>query len=126
MSYQLTGKIKEIFDTKEISEKFKVREFVVTIDADSQYPQHIKLQAVNNKCEQLSTFAVGNDVTIYFNLRGRESVKDGKSNYWNSLDAWKIESAGVTEGTQPNQVPQDQSPVDVSNNGEQQDDDLPF
>lgn len=122
--YQLTGKIKAIFETKQVSEKFKVREFVVTIDPESQYPQHIKLQATQDRCELISTYAVGNDVTVHFNLRGRESNKDGKVNYWNSLDAWRIEAA-TGQGT----TPQDQTPIDVNNavtNTDDVDDGLPF
>jgi len=123
MSYQLTGKIKEIFETKQISDSFKVREFVVTTE-DGKYQQHVKLQAVNDKCEQLSTFAIGNDVTVSFNLKGRESNKDGKVNYWNSLDAWRIEAATAGAPAPGAELPPNQAPVDVSNGG--QEDDLPF
>jgi len=127
MSYQLTGKIKAINEVKQITDSFRVREFVVTVDGDTQYPQHIKMQVTNDRCDTLSTYAVGNDVTAHFNLRGRESVKEGVSNYWNTLDVWRIEAAAAApapEGGTPNETPASQTPVDTGN--AQGGDDLPF
>ena len=42
--YTLKGEVKVINDTKQVSEKFKLREFVVT-DNTGQYPQTIQFQA---------------------------------------------------------------------------------
>lgn len=129
MSYQLTGKIKFIGEIKQVSDTFKVREFVVTVDSESQYPQHIKLQVTNDRCDFLSTYTIGNDVTVHFNLRGRETEKDGRTNYWNTLDAWRVEAA-TNQGTsaegdsQANTVPQNQQPVTF--NTDDQEDGLPF
>lgn len=127
MSYQLTGKIKVINDIEQKSETFKVRTFVVTIDADSQYPQHISLQATNDKCDMLSTFTTGSDVTVSFNLRGREwTSPQGEVKYFNSLDAWRIEAAAPSQPDNSAQTPPpaNQQPVDF--NSGQQEDDLPF
>ena len=93
MSYELTGKIKVLNDVKNISDTFKVREFVVTVDPEGQYPQHVTIQATNDKCDTLNTYTIGSDVTVHFNLRGRETTKDGNTRYWNSLDMWRIEAA---------------------------------
>lgn len=127
MSYQLTGKIKTINATKQVSETFKVREFVVTIDDGGKYPQHIQLQASNEKCEALDAFTTGSDVTVAFNLRGREWTNpQGEVKYFNSLDAWRIEAgAGMPQAdATPSQIPQNQVPVSFDPNA--QDDDLPF
>lgn len=127
MSYQLTGKIKLINETRQISEKFKVREFVVTIDPDGNYPQHIQLQVTNDKCDSLNTFAVGSEVTAHFNLRGYESNKDGNTRYFNNLDVWRLEaanSAAQADGGAAPVIPENQQPVNVTPPA--QDDDLPF
>ena len=125
MSNELTGKILVLNDVKNISDTFKVREFVVTIDPDGQYPQHVTIQATNDKCDALSTFTIGSDVTVHYNLRGREGKPDAQGNvrYWNSLDMWRIEAAAPA-GTTPAETPANQTPVPMDTEG--QDDGLPF
>ena len=108
MSYQLTGKIKEIRNVRQVSEKFRVREFVVT-DASTQYPQDILIQLSNDKCETVDAYSVGSEVTVSFNLRGRAWTKEGESEvkYFNTIEGWRIE--GVASATPQAQAPQAQS-----------------
>ena len=96
--YTLKGELKVINDTVQISDSFKKREFVV-IDASGQYAQTILLQTVQDKCNLLDKFKVGDSVNVSFNLNGREweSPKDGTIRFFNSLDAWKIEPLSATE-----------------------------
>jgi hypothetical protein len=131
MSYQLTGKIKAIGAIEQKSDTFKVRTFVVTIDGDTNYPQHVQLQATNDKCDILNTFTVGSEVTVAFNLRGREwTAADNSVKYFNSLDAWRVEAGAGTStsapaqgGAQANSVPANQTPVAMAPDAG---DDLPF
>jgi hypothetical protein len=127
MSYQLTGKIKAIGGIEQKSDTFKVRTFVVTIDGDTNYPQQVQLQATNDKCDMLNTFTVGSDVTVAFNLRGREwtNPADNTVKYFNTLDAWRIEAGtSAPQGdAQGNSVPANQTPVTVV---PETGDDLPF
>lgn len=128
MSYQLTGKIKAIGAIEQKSDTFKVRTFVVSIDGDTNYPQHVQLQATNDKCDMLNTFTVGSEVTVAFNLRGREwtNPADNTVKYFNTLDAWKIElgaTAPAQGGAQSNATPANQTPVTVVPTTA---DDLPF
>lgn len=90
-SYQVSGTIERIFDARQITEKFSVREFVVKT-TDGQYPQMVVLQLMNEAGEKIDSHEVGDEVTVHFNLRGRASKKDGR--FWNTLAAWKIERAG--------------------------------
>lgn len=88
---QITGTLKVVGDTQTVSEKFKKREFVLT-DNSSQYPQHISFQLVNDKCNLLDNKAIGTQVTVHFNLRGREwNSPDGTVKYFNTLEAWRLE-----------------------------------
>lgn len=90
--YTLKGSIKVINDTKAVSEKFKLREFVLT-DESGQYPQIIQFQAVQDRCEMLDTYKEGDQVEVFFNLRGREWTNpQGEVKVFNTLDAWKLES----------------------------------
>lgn len=86
---ELKGKIKLIEETNQVSDKFKKRSFVVTIDADSKYPQDIPLEFTQDKVSSLDAFSVGDEVTVAFNLRGNEY----KGKHYLSLSAWKIDGA---------------------------------
>ncbi len=98
--FTLTGKLKVKKDEQVISEKFKKREFVVT-DESSQYPQDIMFQLTQDRTSLLDSFNEGDQVSVYFNLRGREwTSPNGEVKYFNTLDAWKIDtnaSAPVAE-----------------------------
>ena len=124
MSYQLTGKIKQVNEVKQVSETFKVREFVVTIDDGGKYPQHVQLQVTNDKCDVLNTFAPGSEVTVSFNLRGREwTGKDGVVKFFNTLDAWRVDAGAVGGPAAATAPTAAETPVPLNTgNG----DDLPF
>jgi hypothetical protein len=97
MSEQLkvSGVIHEIFELNQVSEKFTKQEFILKTE-DEQYPQLIKFQCTQNRCDQLAHKEVGQKATIHFNLRGREWVnKENKTMYFNSLDCWRIEAEAV-------------------------------
>lgn len=89
---ETTGKIKVIFDTETVSDKFKKREFVLTIDESTPYPQHISFQVTQDKVVFLDQFEEGNEVKVQFNLRGREWNGAQGIKYFNTLEAWRIES----------------------------------
>ena len=97
--YTLKGELKVINDVQQISDSFKKREFVV-VDASGQYAQTILFQAVQDRCDLLNNFKVGDNVEVTFFLRGREwtNPKDGNVRFFNSLDAWKIEPLGGADG----------------------------
>ena len=113
MSYKLTGTIKVIHDTVQISEKFAKREFVVT-DNDSMYPQDISLQLTQEKVSILDNYSVGESVEVSFNLNGREwTSPQGEVKYFNTLNAWRIEKLDVSKPNTEQAATKD-------------DDDLPF
>jgi single-strand DNA-binding protein len=85
--YELTGKIKVIFDTQTFPSGFTKREFVVT--TEDKYPQDIKLTLVKDKTELIEAFDEGDDVTTSFDLRGNEY----KEKFYVDLNAWKIQKA---------------------------------
>lgn len=109
-----------ISPVQQVSDSFRKREFVV-VDASGQYAQTIQFQAVQDRCELLDRFKVGDSVEVTFFLRGREwtNPKDGQVRFFNSLDAWKIEPLGASNDK-----------VTSVNNAEtfvaEGDDDLPF
>ena len=123
MSFKLTGAIKMIADTNQVSEKFSKRDFVVT-DTTSMYPQDILFQITQDKCSVLDAYSVGDSVEVSFNLRGREwQSPTGEVKYFNTLEAWRIERAsGVA--TPMAATPEPLAQVDPLAAAE--DEDLPF
>lgn len=89
---ELEGKVKLIGETQEFgSNGFRKRELVIT--TDEQYPQHILVEFVQDKCDLLNSYAVGQDVKVGINIRGREwTNQQGEVKYFNSIQGWRIES----------------------------------
>ena len=111
----LKGELIRIFDTKQVSEKFALREFV--IETKEQYPQSIVLQVSQDKCKVLDNYKLGDLVQVSINVRGRKwTDKDGNDRFFNTLEAWKISN----ESAPSNPVPTPKA-VEIS-----QDNDLPF
>ena len=123
---ELSGKIKWIDETKTYgSNGFRKREVVIT--TEEQYPQHILIEFIQDKCDLLNTYQVGQDVKIGMNLRGREWVNpEGQTKYFNSIQGWKIEATeGATVSEMPPMPPA--SAVEPSEGDPNEvDDDLPF
>ena len=90
--FSMNGKLVVKNDTHQIKDTFKKREFVITDDG-SQYPQEIVFQLVQDKCDLIDPFEIGDEVKVNFNIRGRrwENPKTGEIRFFNSLDAWRLE-----------------------------------
>jgi len=90
---EVTGKIKVINAEQQVSASFKKRELVVA--TEEQYPQFISINFVQDKCDILNNFNVGEPVKVSINLRGREWTSPaGEVKYFNTLEAWRIEKVG--------------------------------
>lgn len=124
---EVQGKIKMIDETKSFGANgFRKRELVVT--TEEQYPQHIMIEFVQDKCDLLNTFNVGQPVKVGVNLRGREWVNpQGETKYFNSIQGWRIESLQAAAPSQgmPPVPPMDAFPP-ADNVMEEDHDDLPF
>jgi len=120
---EITGTIKEVFATQTISEKFKKREFVLTTDGSTPYPNHLLIQVTNAKCDLLNSYSSGDEVTVSINLRGLlyENPTKG-TQYFNSIEAWSIK--GVSQFNLPKPNVQAENHAIINNNLDQND--LPF
>jgi hypothetical protein len=116
MAYELTGTIKLIFDPKTFASGFTKREMVVTVE-DGRYEQEILLEFVQDKAALLDSLTSGDEVTISFDIRGREY----NGRYFNNLQGWKVEKLGGGASTQPtDEAPPFPTPEDF------EDSDIPF
>ncbi len=87
----IKGKVHEVSEVITVSEKFKKREVVIEYAENPSYPEYVKLEAVQDKVNLLDAVKVGDQVEVFFNLRGRPwTDKNGKTQYFNTLSVWRL------------------------------------
>ncbi|MEE9362561.1 MAG: DUF3127 domain-containing protein [Cellulophaga sp.] len=123
---EIQGKIKLLGETKTFGNNgFRKREVVIT--TEEQYPQHIMIEFVQDKCDLLNSFSVGQGAKISINLRGREWVNpEGEAKYFNSIQGWRIENLQETTSESKPPVPPAEAFTPADNLKEEDHDDLPF
>ncbi|MDR2121875.1 MAG: DUF3127 domain-containing protein [Flavobacteriaceae bacterium] len=127
---EIAGRIKLISDIQTFDSGFRKREVVIT--TEEQYPQHILVELLGDRVDIINPFAVGDNVRVSINIRGREWVNpQGETKYFNSIAGWRIEKlvpvspgqeSSVNQQT-PNVVP---APSATPPAQEDEEDDLPF
>ncbi len=122
--FSINGKLIVKNDAEQVTEKFKKREFVIS-DEGSQYPQEIMFQLVQDKCDLIDPYNIGDEIKVNFNLRGRrwENPKTNETKFFVSLDAWRLEK--VTQESPANNLPPLPT-IEPANIGSDDSDDLPF
>ena len=123
---EVQGKIKLLGEIKTYGDNgFRKREVVIT--TQEQYPQHLLIEFIQDRCELLDSFNVGENVKISINLRGREwENPEGEIKYFNSIHGWRIEKEEFVE--KDIIPPPDDSPgfEEKSDEDNEVEDDLPF
>jgi len=129
---EVKGKIIEINDTQQISDRFQKREFVIEYAENPQYPEFVKFECIQDKVTMLDDYQVDDEVTVFFNLKGRKwTDRQGEVKYFNSLQAWRMQKesssapAGNAAASQNTSSGQQESDLPFSEDGGGEDD-LPF
>ena len=123
---EVTGKIKWIDETKTYGNNgFRKREVVIT--TEEQYPQQILIEFIQDKCELLNNYQVGQNVKIGINLRGREWTNpEGETKYFNSIQGWRIDALDNDSSNEMPPMPTPTSFEPAEGDANEVDDDLPF
>ena len=124
---EVTGKIKVINAEQQVSASFKKRELVVA--TEEQYPQFISINFVQDKCDLLNNYNVGDAVKVSINLRGREWVNpQGETKYFNDIQGWRVEKlqAEAPSAAPMAPMPPAEAFAPATNLNEEEHDDLPF
>ncbi|MEO8591495.1 MAG: DUF3127 domain-containing protein [Flavobacteriales bacterium] len=122
----ITGTIRQIGKTQDVSDKFKKRELILT-EPSGQRAQHIPIEFTMDRTGLLDSFKPGEEVTVTAFVNGREwTGKDGVVKFFLSLGGNRIERTGASSGgngggyqSAPPPTAADMPPVGG-------DDDLPF
>jgi len=122
--FEATGTLYEIFPSQKLSDKFTKREFVLEV-LEGRYPEYIKFQLVNDKCDLIDAYQKNQAVTIHFNLKGKPfHDRHGIMQFYNNLDCWRIETANLANNSDNGSM--NQAPAQDTFAGSQDMDDLPF
>jgi single-stranded DNA-binding protein len=123
---EVTGKIKVINAEQQVSASFKKRELVVA--TEEQYPQFISINFVQDKCDLLNNYNVGDAVKVSINLRGREWVNpQGETKYFNDIQGWRVEKLQAeAPAAAMAPIPPAEAFAPATNFNEEEHDDLPF
>lgn len=121
MAYDLTGKIKLIQEPQTFNSGFTKREMVVTVE-DGKYPQDISLEFVQDKAALLDGLQPDQEVTVTFDIRGREY----NGRYFNNLQGWKIAAADASAAPAAEYDSYQQGMPNQDGDPGYGDDDIPF
>ena len=125
MGIQVSGRLHAIFETKQVTDRFQKREFVLELSDKSQYSQFVLFQLTGDRITAVDAFKPGDQVRVDFSLRGREwTSKQGEVKFFNSLDVWSVEAEGGGSGSGRSKARDDEPPV--STHEPVFDDDIPF
>jgi len=125
MAFEITGKLIDRFETQNVSDKFKKREFVIEYrdNPNMSFSEMLKFQLTQDRCSLIDAYTIGQDIKVSFNLKGRRWEKDGNVNYFTNLEAWKVENAAGSSPATGNNLPEISALPDLA---EDASNDLPF
>ena len=129
MSYELTGKLVAKFEEVQRTEKFKTREFAVEKTDEiggKSIVSYVKFQCVQDKTTIIDRVNIGDEIKVYFNIRGSKWDKNGVTNYITNLDAWRIEQILQPAAANIPASSEDREPLDSFTASSDVVDDLPF
>ncbi|HAN18627.1 MAG: hypothetical protein A2X13_13635 [Bacteroidetes bacterium GWC2_33_15] len=127
MSFEITGKLVEKYNTVQVSDRFKKREFVIEAKESNgglDFKDFIKFQLTQDKCNLIEQLNMNDEIKVSFNIRGNKWEKEGKVNYFTNLDAWRIEKVQNQNQRRNDDMPPLPTMDDVP--PENEPDDLPF
>lgn len=117
---EVLGKVHQLGETQVVGSAGTFKKRTIVIATNEQYSQYIPIDFVQDKCEILDNYKVGQEVKVSINIRGNEY--NGK--FYVSLNGWRIEKQDSNETT-PQQA-QGITEGSTVGKGTEEEDDLPF
>jgi hypothetical protein len=106
---KLSGKVIAIMEKQQVTDTFAKREFV--IETDGEYPETVKFELTQAKCEDIDNHKIGDVINVSFNVRGRKwTNKENKDVYFVSVNAWRLEAVKGASNDNSSSMPTDAEP----------------
>ncbi len=92
MNNTIKGILHVIYETKQITDKFKKKEFVLFLPNIGYRDSFVKFSLIQNSCDLLNGFTEGDSVSVSYSLEGREwkNPKTDGIEYFNDVRANSI------------------------------------
>ena len=114
---EVTGSIIHIGNTEVVGSAGTFKKRLLVVKSDEQFPQEIPIDFVQDKCDILNGYQIGQNVKVSINIRGNSY--NGK--WYVSLNGWRVESI-----TNANNVEVNQPVFEPAGKLNAPEDDLPF
>jgi len=104
----LKGIVFAIGDTTTHGDKgFRKREMILEMGENPQYPQYIKIEFTQDKCNELDKLTDGQEVTVDINLRGRlytptEGKNAGIRQCFTTIEGWRVTASTTIDSLAKN------------------------
>jgi hypothetical protein len=113
---EVIGSIIHIGNTETVGSAGTFKKRLLVVKTDEQYPQEVPVEFVQDKCNILDKYSIGQFVKVSINIRGNSY----KEKWYCTLNGWKIELNG--KANDPNNI----QVVEAEVVNLEQPDDLPF
>lgn len=93
----LTGKLTQVFEAQQKTDKFIVRKIWVTdkLIGNEKFSNDWEFQLWNSDCTMVDNYNVGDVLTFYVDIRGRVWTRqDGSQSAQTDIKCWNIEKEG--------------------------------
>ena len=117
---EVIGSIIHIGNTETVGSAGTFKKRLLVVKTDEQYPQEVPVEFVQDKCNILDKYSIGQFVKVSINIRGNSY----KEKWYCSLNGWKIELNG--EANDPKDIQVVEAEVVNLENIEQDESGLPF
>ena len=67
MEYKIKGKLILKAEPRQVSEKFRVMDFVIETQ-DEKYPQKIQFQILNDRIQEMDIYSLGEEIEVSFDV----------------------------------------------------------
>jgi len=116
---EVIGSIIHIGNTEVVGSAGTFKKRLLVVKTNEQYAQEVPIDFVQDKCEVLDKYAIGQSVKVGINIKGNSY--NGK--WYCSLNGWKIDKDVTSTQVETFEV---KEPIQVSEVLQQAANDLPF
>lgn len=88
----VSGTVVHIGQTETVGAKGFQKRLLVVETADDKYPQQLSLEVTGDRIPLLDSLSIGDQVDASINLKGRKWDGPNGTKWFNTLEAWKIDS----------------------------------
>jgi hypothetical protein len=120
---EVIGSIIHIGNTETVGSAGTFKKRLLVVKTNGEYPQEVPIDFVQDKCEVLDKYAIGESVKVDINIRGNKY----NDKWYCSLNGWRIDKENSPiDGGSSVETFEVKEPIQVSAVLQQAANDLPF